>query len=98
MAEKKLPLAVDNLDAATFKCVFPVCGGICCKNGRPGVEADEKVKIEKHLGKFLPHLRESAREHILEHGWLTHRVKDGLRTIAVEGGWCVFANEGCVFQ
>jgi len=25
-------------------------------------------------------------------------VKDGFRTIAVEGGWCVFANEGCTFQ
>ena len=44
MANKKLPLAVENLDAATFKCVFPVCGGICCKNGRPGIEPDERAK------------------------------------------------------
>lgn len=98
MAETRLPLAVENLDAATFKCVFPVCGGICCKNGRPAVEPDEQARIEKHLAKFLPHLRPSARAHVEKNGWLTNRVKDGFRTIAVEGGWCVFANEGCTFQ
>lgn len=95
---RKLPLAVENLDSATFKCVFPVCGGVCCKNGRPPVEPDEQARIEKHLEKFLPHVRPSARAHIEKHGWLTQRVKDGFRTIAVEGGWCVFANEGCTFQ
>jgi len=98
MVERKLPLAVENLDEATFKCVFPVCGGICCKNGRPPVEPDEQKRIEKHLEKFLPHLRPSARAHVEKHGWLTKRVKDGHHTIAVEGGWCVFANEGCTFQ
>jgi Fe-S-cluster containining protein len=104
VAEKKslplapLPLEVENLETATFKCVFPVCGGICCKNGRPPVEPDEQAKIEKNLARFLPHLRESARAHIEKNGWLTNRVKDGHHTIAVEGGWCVFANEGCTFQ
>ena len=93
-----LPLPVENIATATFKCVFPTCGGICCKNGRPGVEPDEQARIEKHLQKFLPHLRPSARAHVEKHGWLTQRVKDGLRTVAVEGGWCVFENQGCTFQ
>ena len=98
MSATRLPLAVENIDTATFKCVFPTCGGICCKNGRPGVEPDEAKKIDRNLARFLPHLRPSAREHIEKRGWLTQRVKDGLHTIAVEGGWCVFANEGCTFQ
>jgi hypothetical protein len=91
-------LEVENLDTATFKCVFPVCGGICCKNGRPGVEPDERQRIEAGLERFLPHLRPSARAHVEKNGWLTNRTKDGLRTVAVEGGWCVFANEGCTLQ
>src|SRR6266550_2419407 len=92
------PLKIENIDTATFKCVFPVCGGICCKNGRPPVEREEQKNINAHLERFLPHVRESARKHIKKHGWLTRRVKDGKRTVAVEGGWCVFANEGCVLQ
>src|SRR5438132_6751694 len=93
-----LPLNVENLATATFKCVFPVCGGICCKNGRPPVERDEQVKITANLRRFLPYLRDSARKHVEKKGWLTRRVKNGNRTVAVEGGWCVFANEGCVLQ
>lgn len=92
------PVPVENVTTATFKCVFPVCGGICCKNGRPGLETYQAEKIEANLGKFLPHLRPTARKHVERHGWLTHRTKDGYRMIGVEGGWCLFANEGCVFQ
>jgi len=89
---------VENVTTATFKCVFPVCGGICCKNGRPCLETYQVEKIEANLGKFLPHLRPAARKHVEKNGWLTHRTKDGYRMIGVEGGWCLFANEGCVFQ
>jgi hypothetical protein len=95
---RALPLAVENLDTATFKCVFPVCGGVCCKNGRPPVEPDEQARIEENLPKLLPHLRPSARAFVEKSGWLTQRIKDGNRTIAVEGGWCVFENGGCTFQ
>src|SRR5438105_5367662 len=98
MAEKSLPLAIENIDDATFKCVFPACGGICCKDGRPPVEPNEQKTIDTHLKKFLPLLRSSARAHVERHGWLTRRVKDGMRAIAVEGGWCVFANDGCTLQ
>jgi len=91
-------LAIDNLDTATFKCVFPICGGICCKNGRPIVEPIEQTRIGASLARFLPHLRPSARRHVERFGWLTKRIKAGCRTIAVEGGWCVFANQGCVLQ
>ncbi|HZU95123.1 MAG TPA: DUF3109 family protein [Planctomycetota bacterium] len=98
MSTKRLPLAVENVDQATYKCVFPVCGGICCKNGRPGVEPDEVARIEKNLARFLPHLRPEARAAVEKNGWLTRRTKQGLRTIAVNDGWCVFENAGCTFQ
>jgi hypothetical protein len=98
MADRKPPLVVENLDQATFKCTFPACAGICCKNSRPPVEPDEQVNIDGHLDKFLPHLRSSARAHVEKNGWRTRRVKEGFPTIAVEGGWCVFANGGCTLQ
>jgi hypothetical protein len=92
------PPPIENLAAATFKCVFPACGGICCRDGRPPVEPDEQARIEGHLPALLPLLRPSARAHVERHGWLTNRVKAGCRTIAVEGGWCVFENGGCTLQ
>lgn len=31
-------------------------------------------------------------------GWLTARRKEGLPTLAVVDGWCVFFNDGCVLH
>ncbi len=98
MPEAALPLAVENLEEARFECLFPACAGLCCKNGRPRVELDERLNIDKNLGKFLPYLRACACARIERKGWLTRRVKDGFPIIAVERGWCVFANDGCVLQ
>jgi hypothetical protein len=92
------PLPIENLASATFECVFPTCGGICCRNGRPPVEPEEAARIDAHLSEVLPFLRPSARAHVERHGWLTRRVKAGLFTVAVEGGWCVFENGGCTLQ
>jgi hypothetical protein len=91
-------LPIDNIATATFKCVFPVCGGICCKNGRPPVTEAEAETIEKNLWRFLPHLRDSVRKFLEKKSWLTKRIAAGCHTIAVEGGWCVFANGGCTLQ
>lgn len=91
-------LAIENLGTARFNCVFPVCGGICCRNGRPTVTMAEQRRIDENLERFLPHLRERARLHAAARGWLTRRTKGGLRTIAVVDGWCIFAHEGCVLQ
>jgi hypothetical protein len=95
-AKPALPIA--NLGEATFKCVFPVCGGICCKNGRPPVTPPEQERIAANVGRFLPHLRPEARALVARGGWLTRRTKQGHRMLAVTGGWCVFHNEGCVLH
>ena len=90
--------AIEGLDTARFECVYPTCGGICCVNGRPPVEAGEERRIGENLSKFLPHLRPEARERILAKGFLTNRIKEGLRSIAVSRDWCVFHNDGCVLH
>lgn len=97
-AKKQDALAVENLDSARFECVFPTCGGICCKNGRPAVEPREAQRIAANLAKFLPHLKPAARKLVESRGFLTKRIKEGLPTLAVQGGWCVFENEGCVLH
>ncbi len=98
--KSKAPLAVEveNLATAKFECVFPTCGGVCCKNGRPPVEPGEQRAIAKNLKKFLPHLRPEARAHIEAAGFVTKRMKSGLPMLAVSKEWCVFANEGCVLH
>ncbi len=96
--ERPPPPEVENLATARFRCVFPACGGICCREGRPPVEEEERARIDLHLERILPYLRPSARAHVARHGWLTRRRKAGLRTVAVEGGWCVFENGGCALQ
>jgi hypothetical protein len=89
---------IENLDTGHFECVFPTCGGICCANGRPPVEAAEEARITANLAKFLPHLRPEARARIETEGYLSKRKKEGLNALAVSKGWCVFANEGCVLH
>lgn len=96
MSHPKLPVL--NAGTATFDCVFPTCGGICCKNGRPGVEEPEIDRIQTNLGKFLEHLRPEAQKMIARSGFLSDRRKEGARTLRVAGGWCVFENQGCVLH
>ena len=94
--EKAIP--IEGLDSARFECVYPGCGGVCCINGRPPLEPGERQRIEQNLAKFLPHLRPEARQRILDKGFLTNRIKEGLRALAVVGDWCVFHNDGCVLH
>lgn len=91
-------LPIHGQDTARFECVFPTCGGVCCKNGRPPVESGEAARLAENVDKFLPHLTEKARDRVARSGFLTNRRKEGLPTLAVVDGWCVFANEGCVLH
>lgn len=93
-----LPILVENAATATFDCVYPTCGGSCCKQGRPPLEPGEVRRIEENLAKFLPHVREKARKRIESEGFMTRRKKHGLSMMAVSEGWCVFENQGCVLH
>jgi len=93
-----LPILVENAATATFDCVYPTCGGSCCKQGRPPVEPGERARIEANLPKFLPHLRAKARALIEARGFVTRRKKQGNPMLAVSEGWCVFENQGCVLH
>lgn len=98
--EKARPtkLNILNLETATFKCVFPICGGACCKDGEPGVEPAEIAKIEANLEKFRPHLRPAAQEYLRHNYFMSDKIKAGRRSLPVVEDWCVFFNEGCILH
>ena len=92
-------LVVLNATTARFECVFPSCGGGCCKGSRPPVEPGEAARIEKNLHKFLPGMRERARKVVESAGdFRTQRLKEGRRMIAIADQYCVFYSEGCVLH
>ena len=93
-----IPLNIEGIETARFECVYPSCGGICCVNGRPPIEAKERERIDANLEKILPELRPDARERVEKKGYLTKRMKEGLPSLAVVDGWCVFHNDGCVLH
>jgi Protein of unknown function (DUF3109) len=94
-----VPLTVLNLDRARFECTFGRgCDGVCCRDGRPPVYADEIQRINDNLDRVLPRLRPAARETIAVDGYLSRRRKAGQPLARVVGGWCVFFNEGCVLH
>jgi len=92
-----LPLV--NGETATFECTFGRgCEGICCQNGRPCTETEERQEIEDNLDKFLPHMRPEAVRLVRTQGIASNRVKKGGKMLRVVGGWCVFFNKGCVLH
>ena len=96
---KKTTLPVLNLHEVTFECTFGRgCDGVCCRNGRPPVSAEEAARLDANLGKFLPLLSPRARRAVEEGGYASRRVKAGMPMLRVVDGWCVFFNEGCVLH
>jgi hypothetical protein len=90
---------VINLHEARFECTFGRgCEGVCCRNGRPPVDASEAQRIEALLPRVLPLLRAQARAAVSEGGFLSRRRKSGERMARVVDGWCVFFNAGCVLH
>jgi hypothetical protein len=98
MTTGKTRLKVLNLDTARFKCVYPTCGGGCCKDSRPPVDPGEDKRIKQNLKKFLPMLRPRARRVIESRGYRTARKKEGRQMLAVVDHYCVFWNDGCVLH
>jgi Fe-S-cluster containining protein len=92
-------LPIVNLNQATYECIYGNgCDGVCCQNGRPSVDADERERINANLDKFLPQLRPEARAVVEQEGFLSGRLKRGEPMLRVVDGWCVFFNRGCVLH
>ncbi len=92
-------LPVVNLSEAKFECIFGRgCDGLCCQNGRPPVYPEEVERLDANLDKFLPHLSPEARRLVEQKGYLSRRQRLGLPMLRVQGGWCVFFNQGCVLH
>ena len=88
-----------NLARARFECTYGRgCDGICCREGRPLVYADEVERVERLLPALLPTLRPEAQAAIRRRGWLTRRRRYGERVVRNAGGWCVFFERGCVLH
>jgi hypothetical protein len=95
-----LSLPIVNLSEARFECTFGRgCDGICCREGRPLVYAEEIENITAHLPRILPHLRPEARAVVERSGFLAPRRRRlGQRVMRVARDWCVFFNQGCVLH
>lgn len=93
-------LTVINLHEARFECTYGRgCDGLCCREGRPPVYAEEEARITDNLSKFLPLLRREARAVVERKGYLSlRRRRAGQPVMRVAGGWCVFFNRGCVLH
>jgi hypothetical protein len=90
---------VTNADTATFECVFPSCGGQCCRMSRPPVEKAERARIQKVLPRVIGAMRPEARAHVEKNGWLTNqKYKSERPMIRIAKEYCVFYNEGCVLH
>lgn len=92
-------LPVLNLQEAKYECIYGRgCDGICCQNGRPSIDAEERQRIDDNLERFLPLLRPEARALVERDGYLSGRKKQGQPMMRVSAGWCVFFNQGCVLH
>ena len=88
-----------NLAQARFECTYGRgCAGVCCREGRPIVYADEIERLDAALPRLLPLLRPEARAAIRRRGWLSRRRRAGERIVRNARGWCVFFHAGCVLH
>ncbi len=96
----KNDLPIVNLETAKYECTFGRgCEGVCCKEGRPIIYADEVERLDANLvEKILPLMRPEARERVKKHGYLSGQTRFSLPTLRRSAGWCVFFNQGCVLH
>src|SRR5260370_26035687 len=88
-------LPVINLTESRYECIFGRgCDGICCRNGRPGLYAEEVARIDANLDKILPEMRPEARERLEQDGYVSGRRRLGLPMLRVVNGWGIFFNQG----
>lgn len=94
-----IELPVLNLHTATFECTYGRgCDGVCCREGRPLVYADEIARISENLPKFLPRMRPRAARIAARRGFLSGRRRLGQEVMRVTDHWCIFFNQGCVLH
>ncbi|AKF11503.1 YkgJ family cysteine cluster protein [Sandaracinus amylolyticus] len=94
----KKALPVVNGDAARFECVWPGCGGACCKDSRPPVSEGEAARIAEAIPRVVARLRPAARRVVERGAWVTKRMKHGRPMLAIADAYCVFYAEGCALH
>ena len=97
--DKRLSLQVINAETARYECTYGRgCEGVCCQQGRPPVDQEQRARIEKLKRRWMPLLRPEARALIEREGGVSRRIKAGDPMVRVTKGWCVFFNSGCVLH
>ena len=87
------PFVVLNAGSARFECTYGRgCDGVCCREGRPPVSADDARQIDRALPDALPLMRREARR-VLEHRGYVSRG-----SLRVVRGWCIFFHDGCILH
>lgn len=94
----RVALTVVNGETARFECVWPGCGGACCKESRPPVSPGEAARIAEAVPRVIDRVRPAARAVLARGAWLTRRTKSGRPMLAVAERYCVFYAEGCVLH
>ena len=94
-----LGLPILNMATATYECTFGRgCEGVCCQEGRPPVEPEERKRIDDIMPRLMPLLRSKAQAVVRARGYLTDRQRFGHPMARNADGWCVFFNQGCVLH
>jgi Fe-S-cluster containining protein len=92
-------LPILNIATATYECTFGRgCEGVCCQEGRPPVEPEERNRIDEIMTRLMPLLRSKAQAVVRARGYLTDRRRFGHPMARNADGWCVFFNQGCVLH
>ena len=74
--ENGLPIL--NAATATFECTYGRgCEGVCCQEGRPPVEPEERQRIDAILPRLLPLLRPEAQSVVRKRSYLSSRQRFG---------------------
>lgn len=98
MSGDKRALPVWNGESSRFACVWPSCGGGCCRESRPPVSPGEERNIRAQLPRLLARVRPAARRVIERGAWVSRRKKGGRPMLAIAERYCVFYAEGCVLH
>jgi hypothetical protein len=95
--EHSLPIL--NLATAKYECTYGRgCDGVCCREGRPIVYAEEIERIDANLSRIMPLLRKEAQAVVRRKRYTSERRRLGHQVVRNVEGWCVFFNEGCVLH
>lgn len=93
----------ESITKLKFACDTSKCRNDCCLWGC-FITKEEIKKVNKHLDGISKHMRLEAKKTLAKKGFLTDSVEDGIHSVRVVGGKCIFLSklptggEGCAIH